>query len=157
MVSGTLARCALDELPKWMDEHPQQREHMADLLWTLARFPLRKATLIAERVWCGNSRGAGAAALRILARQKGAEFIPELRQVLREGKPVKIAREAFWALHKLRDAAIPTVRKMLESEHWTERKAAVCLLRRWNLLADTDRARALKDPHLAVRLAVRHR
>ena len=157
MVSRTLARCALDELPKWMADHPQQMERMADLLWTLARFPLRTAAPIAERVWRSNTRGAGAAALRILARQKGAEFIPELRQVLREGKPVRIAREAFWAMHNLRDAAVPTVREMLESEHWTERKAAVSLLRRWNLLADTDRARALKDPHPAVRLAVRYR
>ena len=155
VVSWTLARCALDELPKWMADHPQQTERMADLLWTLAQFPLRKATPIAERVWRDNTRGAGAAALRILARQKGAEFIPELRQVLRKGKPVKVAREAFWAMHKLRDAAIPTVREMLESEHWTERKAALSLLQRWNLLADADRARALKDPHPAVRLAVR--
>jgi RNA polymerase sigma factor (sigma-70 family) len=154
--SRTLARYALDELPKWIADHPQQMEHMADLLWTLARFPSRKAIPIAERAWRDNTRGAGVAALRILARQKGIEFIPELRQVLRKGKPAKVAREAFWAMHNLRDAAIPTVREMLESEHWTERKAAVSLLRRWNLLADTDRARALKDPHPAVRLAVRH-
>jgi RNA polymerase sigma factor (sigma-70 family) len=156
-VSDAPAQCALDELPKWMADHPQQMQRMADLLWTLAWFPLRKTTPIAERVWRGNTRGAGAAALRILARQMGDELVTELRQVLREGKPVKVAREAFWAMHKLRDAAIPTVREMLESEHWTERKAAVCLLRRWNLLADADRAHALKDQCAAVRLAIAQR
>ena len=95
-----------------------------------------------------------AAALRILAQQKGEAFLPELRRCLREGRPAKVASEAFWRFLRLGDAAVPTAEKMLESEHWTERKAAACLLKRWGKLTADQRARGLNDPHIAVRQAV---
>jgi RNA polymerase sigma-70 factor (ECF subfamily) len=95
------------------------------------------------------------AAVKILARQRGAGFLLELRRRLREGRPGKVAREAFWQMLWLRDAALPTAQAMLDSEHWTERKAAVALLRRWGKLTPDQQAQATKDPHVAVRVAAR--
>jgi hypothetical protein len=42
---------------------------------------------------------------------------------------------------------------MFKSENWKERKAAVCLLRRWGELTDERKAQALNDEHIAVRRA----
>ena len=54
---------------------------------------------------------------------------------------------------RLRDAAEADARDMLNSPHWPERKAGVCLLRRWAKLTAPEKARAEKDPHVAVRQA----
>ena len=94
---------------------------------------------------------ARAAAVRILARQRGAEFIHELRRCLREGRPRKVAQEAFRQMQRLGKAAMPTVQQMLDSDHWTERKAAYCLLRRWEKLTAELRRRGQADGHVAVR------
>ena len=51
---------------------------------------------------------------------------------------------------RLGDAALPMAMEMLGSAHWTERKAAVCLLRRWGRLTPEHKARAESDPHIAV-------
>jgi hypothetical protein len=98
-------------------------------------------------------RAARAAALRILALRQGTDAIPLLRDCLREGRPRKVAQEAFRRMLELGEDAAPAAREMLGSEHWTERKAAVCLLRRWDLLTDDERAAAVEDPHVAVRHA----
>ena len=49
--------------------------------------------------------------------------------------------------------ARPVVDDMLRSEQWPERKAAVCLLRRWGELTPDAKRRALDDPHIAVQHA----
>ena len=51
------------------------------------------------------------------------------------------------------NAARPDVDAMLTSDHWTERKAAVCLLRRWGKLSATQQAQVRRDEHVAVRQA----
>ena len=97
--------------------------------------------------------GMRAMMVRDLARRRGAGFIPELRALLHGGEPKKVARYAFRQLRRLRDAALPAALKMLESEHWGERKAALCLLRQWGKLTKDQQARGRKDPHPAVRHA----
>ena len=52
-------------------------------------------------------------------------------------------------------AACVLVEEMLDSEHWTERRAAVCLLRRWGKLSATQKERAEQDTHVAVRHGAR--
>jgi len=91
--------------------------------------------------------------MRILARQRGPKFLPELRHCLRDGGPGKVAKEAFWQMLRMGEAAMPTVDEMLASENWTERKAALCLLRRWGKLTPAQQARGKADPHVAVRHA----
>jgi hypothetical protein len=56
-------------------------------------------------------------------------------------------------MQRLGEAAMPTVRQMLDSDHWTERKAAYCLLRRWKVLTPELRQRGQADTHVAVRHA----
>ena len=92
-------------------------------------------------------------ALRKLVAKSGAAALPELRRCLAEGAPKKLAREAFWQMYELREAAEPVALEMLESPQWTQRKAAVCLLRRWGKLGLEHKARAAADPHVAVRHA----
>ena len=124
-----------------------------EVLWALARGEPGAGAGLAQKVGCGGAPAAGAAAVRILARHKGAAMLPELRRLLRAGKPRKLAQEAFRQMLRLRDAAETDARDMLTSPHWPERKAGVCLLRRWGKLTVQDRARAKKDPHVAVRQA----
>jgi len=95
------------------------------------------------------------AALRILARQRKSGFIPELRRCLREGRPKKVACEAFQQMRRMAEAALPTVLEMFESEHWTERKSATLLLKYWGKLTREQHDRAKSDPHVAVRDAAR--
>jgi hypothetical protein len=53
----------------------------------------------------------------------------------------------------VRQAALALAIEMFASEHWTERKAAICLLRRWRQLSPDHRKTAQSDPHPAVRAA----
>jgi RNA polymerase sigma-70 factor (ECF subfamily) len=92
-------------------------------------------------------------ALRKLVAASPVAALPELRRCLAEGSPPKLAREAFRQLHDLGPAAEPVVLEMLESPQWPQRKAAVCLLRRWGKLTIEQQSRAQSDPHLAVRHA----
>jgi len=80
-------------------------------------------------------------------------MLPELRQCLQKGKPRKIAQEAFRQMYRLGDEALTTVHDMFISGFWTERKAAVCLLKRWNKLLPAQIEQANSDPHIAVRQA----
>jgi hypothetical protein len=68
-----------------------------------------------------------------------------------------VAQEAFWQMERLGNAALPVALEMLASEHWTERKAAVCLLRRWGKLTAGQKAKAEQDSHVAVRHAANWR
>jgi len=83
--------------------------------------------------------------------------LPDLRRCLREGRPRKVAQEAFRQMLRLGDQAEPVALEMLESERWTERKAAAALLRRWGKLTPAQKARAEQDSHVAVRHAGRRR
>ena len=94
-----------------------------------------------------------AEALGRLVEQSGPAVLPELRRCLAEGRPKKLAREAFWRIHALGPEAEPVILQMLDSPLWTERKAAVCLLRRWGRLTDQQKVRAEGEPHVAVRHA----
>ena len=47
--------------------------------------------------------------------------------------------------------------EMIGSEDWAERKAAVCLLRRWGKLTPEQQAQAERDPHIAVQHAAHAR
>jgi HEAT repeat protein len=96
---------------------------------------------------------ARSAAIAGLARQSDAGAIDELRACLRPGRPGKVARRAFREMLRLGEPALPTVRAMLGSPEWPERKAAVGLLKRWGALTPQDVAAATNDPHVAVRHA----
>ncbi len=76
-----------------------------------------------------------------------------LREHLRAGQPRKLAQEAFRQMLRLGDAALPTAIEMASSPHWPERKAAYCLLRRWEKLTADQKGRAAKDSSVAVRHA----
>ena len=86
-------------------------------------------------------------------------MLPELRRHLASGRPQQnlLSKEAFWQMLRLGEAAQPTAQQMLGSEDWRERKAAVCLMRRWGTLTDRQRQRAVADSHIAVRHAAGER
>ena len=103
----------------------------------------------------GGSPALRATAVRRLSRQRAASFLPELRHCLAGGpaRHHKVAKEAFRQLLRLEDLATPVVEEMFTSEDWLERKAAVCLLRRWGKLTTAKREQAASDAHIAVRHA----
>jgi RNA polymerase sigma-70 factor (ECF subfamily) len=142
-----------EELGSWIDEEGKAINELPVALWTLARGAAPEPTPIIEALVAGGQPAARAAALRILAAHKGVEAVPVLRSCLREGRPRKVAQEAFRQFLRLGEDAAPHVREMLGSEHWTERKAAVGLLRRWDMLTGEQLAAAQEDPHVAVRHA----
>ena len=153
VVSGPLVKHYGRDLAEWIDAGPDQVVNVPSVVWAMARDPATEAGPMMEGLFRVGSPSARQGALRILAREKGAAFIPELRRCLREGRPRKVAQEAFWQMHKLRDDALPAALEMFESEHWTERKAAASLLRRWGKLTEEQRLAAANDPHVAVRHA----
>jgi len=152
------------------------------VMWMLAKVRPGKAPHNASDLLAASTPSARAAGVRIMARRDGGRAIPQLRTLLRETRPGKVAQAAFWEMLKLRHPnalwrceravrsgekaqatlqelqdtrgqALSTAQEMLTSEHWGERKAAVCLLRRWGELTDDEKARAGKDEHIAVRHA----
>ena len=136
----------------WLNVSDEQLAASPALAWLFAKAG-RLAGDVGAKMLSEGAPAARTAAIRSLARTKGAECIPELRQILREGKGGKPGRQAFRAMWKLRDAAEPAAVEMLASDNWSERKAAVCLLQRWGKLTDAQGAQAAKDPHPAVRNA----
>lgn len=141
-----------EELLAWIESDPAAaRNH--DVAWALARCPSVKGASAMETLYREGDPVVRIAAMRVLARDRGAAFLPELRECLRRGKPGKLASDAFWLMHGFGDQARPIVEEMLGSEHWTERKAAVCLLRRWGSLSEEQKTSAKSDPHVAVRQA----
>ena len=125
-------------------------------VWKLAKECPEQAGPLIEGIYKIGLPKNKKAAVRILARQRGADFLPELRKCLGNGRPHngEVAREAFWEMHRLGKAAEPTALDMLTSTDWLERKAAVCLLRRWGKLTAQQRQQARADEHVAVRKAV---
>jgi len=122
--------------------------------WCLAQLQTKGSSALPGSVPAGYPT-AQAAALERLVAAKGAEALPELRACLRAGRPGVVARCAFGLVSRMRDSALPVVREMLVSEHWTERKAAAALLRRWHVPTPELKVMAESDPHPAVRHAAR--
>ncbi len=151
-VSQTLASRYGQQLFDWIEGQGRVLASMPVVTWTLAKSRATSAGPMIGELFREGTPAVRAGAVRILARQRGPAFLPELRRCLREG-PRKVAQEAFWQMYRLGQAAMPTVEAMLASDHWTERKAAVCLLRRWGKLTPKLKARADSDSHVAVRHA----
>ena len=152
-LSFTLARWYGAKLVKWAVAEGDRLLDNPSVAWALTRSRPEAGLTIVEELFRKGTPSVRRAALRMLARQKGANLLPELRQCLRVGQPGKVAQEAFRQMLRLRDAALPTAEEMFESEHWTERKAATCLLKQWGKLTQEQHARAKEDPHVAVRHA----
>ncbi len=143
------------KLAAWIEADGEALTGTPAAAWAVAKSPEAKVGPVVETFLREGSPAVRAAAVRILARQKSTTFLPELRRILRECRPGKVAREAFRQMLRLGDAGQSTANEMLGSDAWTERKAAVALMRRWGSLTPEQRARAKKDPHIAVRLAAR--
>jgi hypothetical protein len=154
-ISRTLARYFSGGLAEWAAEEAEAGRQTPAVLWALARGGCGGAGPWLEFIAREATPAVRTAALRILARQKGAALIPELRRALHEGKPSKVAHEAFGQMLRLGDDAVPVAEEMLSSDHWTERKAAYALLRRWGRLTPEQAQAGSRDPHVAVRHAAR--
>ncbi len=141
------------ELIAWSEGGHSELRRCCDLAWALARAQVKEGTAMTEGVLDYGTPAVRAVEVRKISREKGMDIFPELRRFLREVRPRKVAQEAFWQVYRLGEKAIPAVGDMFHSEHWGERKAAVCLLRRWKKLTSDQKSRALKDPHPAVRHA----
>ncbi len=158
MVSRALVRECPRQLAEWARQARPDVTGRPAVAWALGQVRIAAGEASADDALRFGPPSVRAAAVRQLARSRGAGFLPELRQCLREGRPRKVAQEAFWQMFRLGEAALPTAEEMLVSEHWTERKAAVCLLRWWGRLTPAQKARAERDAHIAVRhAAVRRR
>jgi len=150
-VSNSLAWHYGAQFSTWIEANASRLTHLSSVLWAVAKSPSPQASPLIEKLARKAAPSVHAAAIRILAKQKGNAAIPELRRRLRECRPGKAAREAFRQMFRLHDAAVSTARDMLTSEHWPERKAAVALLRRWGKLSPKQACRLINDPHVAVR------
>jgi len=141
------------EVAEWVKAEGASLARADGVLMALLRSPQPDAEEAVEKLFHDGTPSVRAAAMRILARRRGADFLPELRACLRDGRPRKVAQAAYWVIVALRDAAEPAAREMLESEHWPERKAALCLFRRWGKITPEMAERARRDEHVAVRHA----
>lgn len=152
-LSFTLARWYGPKLTEWAAAEGDRLLDNPAVVWALTRSRPKAGLTAIVGLFRKGSPSVRRAALRILARQRGVSFLPELRQCLRAGRPGKVAQEAFRQMLRLGEPALPTAEDMFESEHWTERKAATCLLKHWGMLTQEQHARAKEDPHVAVRHA----
>ncbi|MHC4716489.1 MAG: sigma-70 family RNA polymerase sigma factor [Planctomycetota bacterium] len=153
MVSDALAKRYPERLLAWAEATGDDLPASPAITWALTQVRLAEGEEATRDVLAHGTPAARAAALRSLAQAKGAQILPELRRCLREGKPAKLARRAFREMLRMPDEALATARDMLTSDHWTERRAAYSLLRRWHKLSDEQKAKGLADPHPAVRAA----
>ena len=153
-VSRTMARHYAGRFAEWIEADPARLAGVPAVAWTFLRSGAEAGPVIEELLTSGTP-SVRTAALRLLVRERGAAMLPELRRCLREGRPGKLAREAFKQMLRLGDAALPAAQEMLSSDCWTERKAAVTLLDAWGKLTPEQRAAASRDPHVAVREAAR--
>jgi len=135
------------DLIPWIQSQAEDLSHRPEVAWILAWSGASGKDPRIEKSLREGTPAVRAAALRILARQRGAAFLPQLRRCLREGKPRKVAQEAFRQMRRLREAALPVARDMLTSDHWTERKAAICLLHRWGELTQEEKIRAEQNQY----------
>jgi len=155
MVAHTVAGYYGEELVAWADRQTQDVREAGGIAWALAKVRIAVGSASVNDLYRYGTPTVRAAALRNLARDAGVEYLPELRRVLREGRPKKVTREAFRQMQRMGEAAMAIALDMLNSQHWTERKAGVALLRRWRKLTDAQRDRAIQDDHIAVRHAAK--
>ena len=142
------------QLAAWIEQHPAQSKEVPALVAALAHKgtgPVNTGAAfdtLAREGW----PTVQASATKVLTKSRGAAYLPELRHQLAEGRSA-LSRAAFWSVYRLRTEAEPMVEEMFASKNWKERKAAVCLWRRWNLLTDERKSLALADEHVAVQRA----
>jgi len=153
IVARPLVREYGDRLLAWAAEEKPDLTNRPALAWALGKARIAAGLAGDDDVLRYGSPTIRAEAVRELAEEDGPRYAPQLRRLLREGTPRKVAQRAFRQMLRLGEAAMPTVQQMLESEHWTERKAALCLLRRWGKLTHSQQYRGRQDPHVAVRHA----
>jgi HEAT repeat protein len=153
ILARELMRNYPERLIEWVRTAEPDLSSSHELAWALARARMAAGQATPADLLDHGPPTLRADALRKHVAEAGPAALPELRRCLAEGKPKKLAREAFWRMLALRDAAEPVARDMLNSPLWTERKAAVSLLRRWGKLTLQQQAEAGRDPHVAVRHA----
>ena len=152
-----VAHAVVRNYPARIEEWTESREvnvaKYPGLAWAVAKSRIARGYATDDELLHYGIPSVRAALVRKIARERAEGFVPRLREFLREGKPRKVAQEAFWQMYRLKDGARPVVQDMLNSEHWPERKAAVCLLRRWGELTPELKRQAEDDPHIAVQHA----
>ena len=153
IVAHTLVRNYSDRIEELVESREIDVAEHPGLAWAVAKSRIARGYATDDELLRYGIPSVRAAFVRKIAKQRAEAFLPQLREFLREGKPRKVAQEAFWQMHRLKDAARPIVEDMLHSEHWTERKAAVCLLRRWGELTADAKRQAEHDAHVAVQHA----
>jgi hypothetical protein len=152
MIRETVRRYG-PRLAEWAHAGRPDVSDSPELSWALVQWRLAAGTATPADLLHEGPPTLRADALRKLVARSGADALLELRCCLAGGTPAKLAREAFRQMYRLGEAAMPVALDMVESPQWTERKAAVCLLRRWGRLGPEQKARAAADPHVAVRHA----
>lgn len=152
----TVARAVLRHYAPELGSRPDMQTSSSSpgVSWLQAQLRMRSGKATADDTLLYASAQARADALRELVAAEGAACIARLRECLRQGKPRKVAQEAFWQMLDLGAAAEATVLEMFSSASWPERKAATCLLRRWGKLTPQQYATARNDQHIAVRFCV---
>ena len=150
-ISQVVAPQAGDEVESWIEDENFEHRPLSNLLWGLARSGHEATRETMAHLANEGTPAVRKAAIRMLTKARGVAYLSELRGFLSAGQHAKVAREAFWQMHALGSAAEPTARDMLSSPQWAQRKAGVCLLRRWGRLTDQEREQALADEHIAVR------
>jgi RNA polymerase sigma-70 factor (ECF subfamily) len=151
LVERKLVRNFTDKLLEWAGEAQPEKLKRPEVVQVVARARFALARGATDDILLWGAPEERKRALQKLGQEQGAESLPVLRRCLRDGRPQKVTREAMRWMRRLKGAAMPVVMDMLGSEHWTERKAAACLLRQWGELTQEARVRALSDPHIAVR------
>lgn len=143
-------------LADWVVEKGDQLAEVPAPLWALAlsRKSFERVHPTVERLFEIGTPSVREACVRILARQKGVAVLPLLRDCLAKGKPTRVARRAFHEMREMGDDAVATAQDMFESELWTERRAAVGLLKYWKKLTPEQVRQAKDDAHVGVREAM---
>ncbi len=154
IISRTILWKYADRIEPWAAKQKLDTKKGPGVSWLLANVRMKRGEGTSKDVLYYGSPAARGAAAKKRAEEDGVKFLPELRRFLREGKPRKVAQQAFRQMYRLKEKAFPLAKEMLKSEHWTERKAGVCLLKRWGKLTTQQKTKAKKDKHVAVRHAV---
>jgi len=153
LVQRTVARRYGGKIAGWAEKARPDQMASPGVAWLLARSRIGDGQATEEDLLRHATPSVRAATLRRYSEQKGRSALPELRRCLREGRPGKVAQEAFRQMLRLEDTAL--AEEMLASTEWTERKAAASLLRRWGRLTPEQKEQAEHDEHVAVRHAAR--
>jgi len=140
-----------EEMRRWFQNEADLLLREPGAAWTVARSNQQVSERVLQKLYRDGTPAVQAAALQAMARSKRAGALGELRRALRNGRPKNLARVAFKELLRLRPDSEALVTEMPASKHWTERKAAAGILRRWGTLSDADLAKLSADPHVAVR------